>query len=262
MGVVMGKAYIERVNLNCPICKKIVSVLPSRLKKTKTIYCGKDCANIGQTTSKRFEFKCEECGVKFKATKDHGADRRFCSRKCFCANSPDYAEKECPQCGDIFKPITSSHTEDGMSMHCSKKCYNESQKTGEEKSCLNCGVLFYTTPSHNNVCCSLKCKSEHFRGALAPGWKNGQFVTEATGHKFVAFERPDRVGKYVAEHRMVVMREIGRLLERWEYVIHINNVPDDNRPENLYVCGTNSQFSKIRNGSLPWPKKSNLGSYK
>jgi uncharacterized C2H2 Zn-finger protein len=259
----MVRKYIERVNLNCPVCKKAFGVLPSRLAKAKAVYCGKDCANIAQTTSERFEFTCEECNVVFKNTKDHGADRRFCSRVCFRAKATrDLIEKECAQCGDVFKPNRSEHTDDKINKFCSKKCYGDAQKSGEERACLNCSNLFYTNLSHNNVCCSIKCKSEHFRGALAPAWKNGQFVTEATGHKFVAFERPDRVSKYVAEHRMVVMREIGRLLERWEYVIHINNVPDDNRPENLYVCGTNSQFSKMRNGSLPWPKKSNLRSYK
>jgi hypothetical protein len=244
---------------NCAYCATEFSRPPSL---ARAIYCGKSCADLAQTTSPRFKFTCEACLKEFTATKDHGADRRFCSRKCFRANAPDLSEKECPQCGDLFQPIRSSHTEDGTSKHCSKECYIESQKNGEERPCVNCGSLFYTTPSHNNVCCSLKCKSEHFIGSLAPGWKGGEFMSEYSGHKFVALKRPDRVGKYVAEHRMVVMQTIGRLLDRDEYVIHINNVPNDNRPENLYVCESNSYFGKIRNGSVPWPKRSNLKEYK
>jgi hypothetical protein len=258
----MRKNYPERIKLSCHVCALAFTRPPSLVKKVKTSFCSKECADIGQTTSKRYEFSCEACGIKFKATKDHGADRRFCSRECFCANAPDFSEKECPTCGIIFKPIKSAHTEDGVSKHCSRECSAESQRDGEERPCLNCGKHFYTTPSHDNTCCSLECKGEYYRGSLAPNWKGGEFITQETGHKFVAFERSDRVSKYVAEHRMIVMRAIGRLLERYEYVIHINNIPDDNRPENLYVCGSNSQFCKMRQGSLPWPKKSNLKEYR
>lgn len=243
----------------CPICNTEFSRPPSL---ARAIFCGKDCANIAQTTSERFDYTCEECGKIFKAKKDHGADRRFCSRACFCANSADLSEKECPNCGVMFKPKRSTHTEHRASIYCSHKCRGEATRIGEEKDCLNCGKPFYITPSQSYGCCSSTCRNEHYRGALAPTWKGGQFITEATGHKFVAFERPDRVGKYVAEHRMVAMKVIGRLLEKWEYVIHINNVPDDNRPENLYICGTNSHYSRIRNGSIPWPTKSNLKDYK
>jgi hypothetical protein len=258
----MKKNYPARIHLNCPTCNKSFNVPPSRVKNAKTVFCGKDCANVAQRTAKRYEFTCETCNKKFIDTKDHGADRRFCSRKCFCANAPDLSEKECSQCGDLFKPIRSAHTEDGVSKHCSRECYVESQKTGEQRNCLHCGVSFYTNPSHDNVCCSLECKSKYFSGSTAHAWRGGKFVSESTGHKFVALERPDRVGKYIAEHRMVAIKKIGRLLERHEMVIHLNNIPDDNRPENLYICGTNSQMKRIHAGSLPWPKKSNLTEYK
>lgn len=258
----MRKNYPPRINLNCPTCAKAFTRPPSHVKKVKVSFCSKECADTAQTTAPRFDFTCEECGKIFRDTKDHGADRRFCSRKCFCANGPDLSERECPGCGNMFKPIRSTHTKDKASTHCSVTCRGLAVRIGEERACLNCKETFYTTPSHDNVCCSNACKSEYFSGAAAHNWKGGEFVTQATGHKFVAFERPDRVGKYVAEHRMVAMKTIGRLLNRDEYVIHINNVAKDNRPENLFICGTNSMFSKIRNGSLPWPKKSNLKAYK
>ena len=66
----------------------------------------------------------------------------------------------------------------------------------------------------------------------------------------------------MGEHRVVASREIGRLVSRDEYVIRINRNPEDNRPENLFICESNSEFSRRRNGSLPWPTASNLCQYK
>jgi len=70
--------------------------------------------------------------------------------------------------------------------------------------------------------------------------------------------RPGYVGKYIGDHRLVASRAIGRLVTRNEFVIRINRNPEDNRPENLFICESNSEFSKRRNGSLPWPTDSNL----
>jgi len=51
-------------------------------------------------------------------------------------------------------------------------------------------------------------------------------------------------GKWVREHRWIMENHLGRKLERWEHVHHINGDSRDNRIENLQVL-SNSEHQKI-----------------
>lgn len=56
-------------------------------------------------------------------------------------------------------------------------------------------------------------------------------------------EHPKNFRGWYYEHRLVMERNIDRFLENWETVHHINEIKDDNRPCNLFVC-TEDQHRK------------------
>jgi hypothetical protein len=111
-------------------------------------------------------------------------------------------------------------------------------------------------------CCSAKCKAEYYVGLRSPSYKMGFINHSQTKEKHILLERPGYKCKYVGEHRVIAGASIGRPLLRGEVVIRVNRNRNDNRPENLFICESNSEFSKRRNGSLPWPSSSNLKNYK
>jgi hypothetical protein len=177
-------------------------------------------------------------------------------------------DKECENCGGVFTAIRSPTAVrgDGWRLYCSKKCYVEGSRKFEEKPCIHCGAMFYPRSAKHDATqrtCSMKCAAEFFSGANAHNFQGGVYVQKSSNHKFVLIgKREGYVSKYTAEHRLVIAKYLGRMLTRNEVVIHINNQPSDNRLSNLFLCESMSEFARRRDGSLPWPKKSNLKEYK
>lgn len=81
-----------------------------------------------------------------------------------------------------------------------------------------------------------------------PEWKGGR-LRDADGYWLVycpAHPNARRCGRkgpgrYVAEHRLVMEKHLGRYLERHEVVHHKNNDNGDNRIENLEVFQSNAE---------------------
>jgi len=66
-----------------------------------------------------------------------------------------------------------------------------------------------------------------------PSWKGGRI--KQRGYIMVLNKEHSQADKdgYVAEHRLIMEKSIGRLIKKDEDVHHINRIKDDNRLENL-----------------------------
>lgn len=86
------------------------------------------------------------------------------------------------------------------------------------------------------------------KGPKSASWRGGTYrsrgyvmvkmdaLTEAERLAFGSMVNVNRErGDYIAQHRLVVARSIGRPLATTEHVHHINGVKDDNRLENLAI---------------------------
>ena len=120
------------------------------------------------------------------------------------------------------------------------------REKASRKNCELCGKEFFTRNSQPGRFCSRSCRSKYsilsqpdthpFRqkGPKNLLWKGGTRVLR--GYRFVY--APDYNGGhngrlYVAEHRLVMAKKLGRPLFSYERVHHKNGDKLDNRPENL-----------------------------
>lgn len=81
----------------------------------------------------------------------------------------------------------------------------------------------------------IRSRSKRASGTKNSQWRGGHRRTK-DGYVLIYVG----VQKYVLEHRMVMERKLGRKLEPHEIVHHINEIRDDNRPENLKLVTTTS----------------------
>lgn len=116
-------------------------------------------------------------------------------------------------------------------------------------ACISCGkerwVIF-----HHNKPVHLRCRNcadkerVYLREAAHPNWKGGRL--KYRGYIFIKLQPDDFFYPmadsrgYVREHRLVMAKHLGRCLQSWEIVHHINGVGDDNNLENLHIITNRS----------------------
>ena len=108
-------------------------------------------------------------------------------------------------------------------------------------SCEKCGATRWVALAENGQPKSPTCKEcsrAAIRGKNCPWWKGGRQQV-GYGYVRIVLDRNDplfhKVGNRIQEHRLVMIRHLGRLLEPHEIIHHINGIKDDNRIENLAI---------------------------
>lgn len=71
------------------------------------------------------------------------------------------------------------------------------------------------------------------KGEQNPVWKGGRMINDRGYILLRKADHPFAHSGYVLEHRFVMEQKIGRILQPWEDVHHINGDKKDNRIENL-----------------------------
>ena len=96
-------------------------------------------------------------------------------------------------------------------------------------------------------------KNPNFR-KRSPNWKGGRI--NRRGYIYIYSPKHPNASKigYIAEHRLIMEKKIGRLLNKSEIVHHINGVKNDNRIENL-IKMNRGEHNQIHNLEKPKDKK-------
>jgi hypothetical protein len=136
---------------------------------------------------------------------------------------------------------------------CSRSCSAQYQSRkarldpDNQVVCVNpsCGKTFYRQKSrekynNGNHYCSRKCRDQHYAGERHHNWQGGRFVNE-DGYVMVAkslippefLPMLNKGQKTLFEHRLVMAMHLGRPLESWEVVHHVDHNRSNNDISNL-----------------------------
>lgn len=97
----------------------------------------------------------------------------------------------------------------------------------------------------------IKWRKGNLKGADAPTYGGGKYIDDKGYVKILNPDHPKNIRGYIYEHRAVMERYLGRMLQPWETVHHINEVKVDNRIDNLFLCTVKEHSAIHREGKRP-----------
>jgi len=172
--------------------------------------------------------ECETCGVSFSLPQCHAAKGwgRFCDKKCkkkYWETELENRKRICRVCNTKFLPRP-VQIRTGKELFCSHKCQGKAG-TGENSPCFG---MKMTEDQKAKRAATIERKGGYPYGKDSPNYKGGHI--NADGYRCMCVK-----GKPIHEHRHVMQKHLGRLLDKSEIVHHINENRADNRIENLLV---------------------------
>lgn len=192
---------------------------------------------------------CEVCGMTWQPrTREQAARNRTCSRECAktliskARTGQRYAPTRtavCPQCGETF--IVRAYRSNRPAKYCSPSC----------RARANAAHL---VPYAGNM--KGRKRTDPRYGPHNPAWKGGITYFKShgqyTGVKYIrapAWALPmARADGYAMEHRLIMARIAGRLLDRTEVVHHRDHNPANNAPDNLELWPSNGSHKAAEHG--------------
>jgi hypothetical protein len=175
--------------------------------------------------SEKLTKKCQWCNKEFKkpynVSRNGFEKRKFCSQKCKYQYMSDSLE------------IRKKHKVSLL------KRYTSGEKLGFQKK-----NRLWDNP--NSIKTQLKKGRKALKGEESPSWKGGKYISN--GYIYIKnWKHPFTTkGHYIAEHRLVMEKYLGRYLERWELIHHKNGRRDDNRIENLEIVINTKHYGHIQ----------------
>lgn len=88
-------------------------------------------------------------------------------------------------------------------------------------------------------------------GKFSANFNGGKYIDDKGYVKILRPDHPKNIRGYIYEHRAVIEQYLGRMLQPWETVHHINEVKTDNRVENLFLCTVPEHSAIHREGKRP-----------
>lgn len=86
-------------------------------------------------------------------------------------------------------------------------------------------------------------------GKANPNFRGGKYTDDKGYVRILMPDHPANIAGYVYEHRLVLEIKLGRLLQSWETVHHINEIKTDNREENLFLTTVQEHINLHKEGT-------------